>query len=97
MLRKEIEKLQRTIRARRSCKVLYIKSVPVRQEFEGRIAWEGEVAIFQLQKHPTARRCYAWSLKEGSETRAVTVLELSPVSSAESAVKVAMASMRQPE
>jgi len=34
---------------------------------------------------------YAWSFQDGKQTRSVTVLELPPVDSSETAVKVAIA------
>ena len=49
------------------------------------------VEAFDIQGHPKARRCYAWSYEEGGETQYVTVLEIPPVDSAETAVKVAIA------
>ena len=38
-----------------------------------------------------AKRCHAWSYEDNGETQYVTVLELPPVTSAETAVKVAIA------
>jgi hypothetical protein len=49
-------------------------------------------AIVLLQEQiPKAKRCYAWSFDDGKQTRSVTVLELPPVDSPETAVKVAIA------
>jgi hypothetical protein len=44
-----------------------------------------------LIDHPKAKRCYAWSFEDGKQTRSVTVLELPPIDSPETAVKVAIA------
>jgi len=55
------------------------------------VAWDGDVEIFDIQGHPKARRCYAWSYEEGGETQHVTLLEILPVNSAETPVKVAIA------
>ena len=41
--------------------------------------------------HPKAKRCYAWSFTEGKQTRFVTVLEIPPVESAQTAVRAAIA------
>jgi hypothetical protein len=68
-----------------------VKSVPVRGVFNGLIAWEGIVEVFDLIGHPKAKRCYAWSFEDGTQTRSVTALELPPVDSPETAVKVAIA------
>ena len=49
------------------------------------------VETFEVAGHPKAKRCHAWSFEEGGETQYVTVLELPPVDSAETAVNVAIA------
>ena len=53
---------------------------------------DGAVEVFRLTGHPKAKRCYAWSFTEGKETRFVTVLEIPPVESAQTAVRAAIAS-----
>ena len=54
--------------------------------------WGGFFRVFKLIQHPKAKRCYAWSYQDEKETKSVTVLEIPPVDSPESAVKVAIAS-----
>ena len=59
----------------------------------GETVWQGEVEVFNLRGHPTAKRCYAWahsSGENGKGKRYVAVLELPPVDSAQNAVKVAL-------
>jgi hypothetical protein len=56
--------------------------------FRDSVAWNGLVEIFDLKGHPKAKRCYAWSYPVTNDTRYVTVLEVPPVDSAESAVRV---------
>ncbi len=34
----------------------------VHETFEGKTVWEGEVLVFALKDHPTARLCYAWEV-----------------------------------
>jgi hypothetical protein len=60
--------------------------------FWQKVAWDGVVEVFRLAGHPKAKRCYAWSFTEGKETRFVTVLEIPPVESAQTAVRAAIAS-----
>lgn len=53
--------------------------------------WEGDVEVFDLTGHPKAKRAYAWSHLDGENderTRFVAVLEIPPVESAETAVRV---------
>jgi hypothetical protein len=73
------------------CESRHVRSVPVREVFNGLVAWEGVVEVFDLIGHPKAKRCYGWSFEDGRQTRSVTVLELPPVDSPETAVKVAIA------
>ena len=54
---------------------------------EDQIAWEGEVLVFDLHDHPTAHKCYAWSV----EGRVTAVLHEGPVNSPTAAVKAAIA------
>jgi hypothetical protein len=55
------------------------------------IAWDGIAEIFDLAGHSKANRCYAWSYLENDEPQYTTVLEIPPIDSAETAVKVAIA------
>lgn len=74
------------------CESLHVESVPVKEVFENQIAWEGMVEVFDLVGHPEAKRAYAWTYGDGDQNKTVAVLELPPVDSAQSAVKVAIAS-----
>jgi len=47
------------------------------------------VEVFELLDHPKTNRCYGWSYGEPEEF--ITILELPPVNSAQSAVKVGIA------
>jgi hypothetical protein len=41
--------------------------------------------------HPNAKRVYAWTYRDGAQNKTVAVLEIPPVDSPQSAVKVAVA------
>jgi hypothetical protein len=59
--------------------------------FCGKTVWQGDVEVFDLAGHPKAKRAYAWSHLDGAKderTRFVAVLEIPPVVSAETAVRV---------
>lgn len=88
---KEITELQDAIRAMHGCESTYERTEPVHEVFQGRTAWDGIVRVFTLIEHPKAECCYAWSYREGDETKSVAVLKIPPVESASSAVKVAIA------
>jgi len=52
---------------------------------------DGVINLFALVGHATAARCYAWRQHDSVKWRYVTVLEIPPVDSAETAVRAAMA------
>ena len=87
-----IDKLREAIETMHHCKAQHVRSEPVIDLFRGEVAWDGIVETFNIEGHPKAKRCYAWSFLENGETQFTTVLEIPPVSSPQSAVKVAIAS-----
>lgn len=73
------------------CGAVWRKTVPVHEVFQGKTVWQGDVEVFDLMGHPKAKRAYAWSHLDGKKderTRFVAVLEIPPVESAETAVRV---------
>ena len=91
MRAKDIAGFQEAIRATHGAESLWVDSVPVKEVFRGETAWQGEVEVFALEDHPKAKRCYAWRYLDVKEWRYTTVLEIPPVDSPETAVKVAIA------
>ena len=74
-----------------NCGATWRETVPVHEIFRGETVWQGDVEVFDLHGHPKAKRCYAWSHLDGpndERTRFVAVLEIPPVESAETAVRV---------
>ena len=89
-----IEELKEVIRKLHGTEAKHVETVPVTEEFQGETVWQGEVEVFQIRGHPKAKRCYAWGHVTGDDDqgrRYVTVLELPPVDSPQSAVKVGVA------
>jgi hypothetical protein len=73
------------------CGATFMESVPVRETFEGATVWEGEVQVFDLRGHPTAKRAYAWShATEGTKRRFYAVLHAPPVDSPTAAVRASI-------
>lgn len=87
----KIANLQEAIHAMHGCESRHVESVLVREVFRGETAWQGTVEVFDLIGHAKAMRAYAWSYQDGGETKSTAVLEIPPVDSPESAVKVAIA------
>lgn len=84
-----------------NCGAVWRETVPVHEVFRGKTAWQGDVEVFDLTGHPKAKRAYAWSHLDGpndERTQFVAVLEVPPVTNAQTAVKaviVAEAKKRQ--
>lgn len=88
-----IAEIAAAIQASHGCKATHQSTVAVREMFRGKVAWEGEVEVFTVTGHAKAKRCYAWGYpneKRGGKYDFVTVLEIPPVTSPETAVKAAI-------
>jgi hypothetical protein len=86
-----LDRLQLAIEHLHDCGATWRKTVTVHEVFRGKTVWQGEVEVFDLHGHDKAKRCYAWSHLDGKNderTRFVAVLEIPPVVSAETAVRV---------
>ncbi len=89
-----IAELKTAIRKMHGCEPEYIETVPVTETFNGETIWNGDVEVFTIRGHPKAKRAYAWGHATGKNDQArryVAVLELPPVESPETAVKIAVA------
>lgn len=71
---------------------------PVREVFQGKTVWEGEVHVFDLEGHPRATRAYAWSHlvgDVGERRRFYAVLHLGGIRSPLDAVRAAIVAERR--
>jgi hypothetical protein len=87
--------VQRAVEKASDAKAAHVESVPVVEMFLGKVAWEGVVEVFDLTGHPKAKRAYGWAYQDGKETRFVAVLELPPVDSPNTAVRMAIVARAQ--
>ena len=88
-----LDRIQVAIQELHKCGAVYRETVPVHEVFRGQTVWQGQVEVFDLTGHPKAKRCFAWSHREGKDDqgeRFVTVLEIPPVVSPETAVKASI-------
>lgn len=85
------EELRKAIRATHGAESRWLDSVPVTEVFRGETVFEGTVEVFALESHAKAQRCYAWGYQEAGKWKITAVLELPPVTSPQTAVKVAIA------
>jgi hypothetical protein len=85
---KYIESLQDAIQHTHGCDSRHVGTVPVLEVFQGKIAWQGDVEVFDLIDHPKARQGYAWGFQDDSgKWQYVAVLKVSPVDSPRKAVQ----------
>ena len=65
------------------------------RSFKAKQSGKGDSEVFDLMGHPKAKRAYAWSHcdgKDDQDERFVAVLEIPPVTSAKTAVKISIVS-----
>ncbi len=84
-----INQLQETIKRLHGVESSHIETVYVKETHDGKTIWEGDVEVFELQKHPKTKKAYAWmhGIDDGKAKRHVTVLAVPPITSPEAAVK----------
>src|SRR6185295_19577311 len=89
-----IAELQAVFTKLHGCDADYVESVPVVEEFQGETIWQGDVEVFDIRGHPKATRGYGggYVTSDSGGRRYFTVLELPPVDSPQTAVKIAIAS-----
>lgn len=87
-----MEKLKQAVEVMNHCSAVHARSAPVREMFGDKVAWEGVVEVFDLTGHPKAKRCYAWTYQGDKGDQFVTVLEIPPVDSPNTAVRASIAS-----
>jgi len=88
-----IARVQVALMQLHDCGATWRETVPVHEVFRGETVWQGDVEVFDLHGHAKAKRAYAWSHLDGEHderTRFVAVLEIPPVESAETAVRVSL-------
>lgn len=88
-----LEELQAVIHKLHGVHSTHVRSVPVKEEFNGKVIWDGIVEVFELHGHPKATHAFAWTHETDDPeqpTRSVTVLKVPPAVSPETAVRVAI-------
>jgi hypothetical protein len=87
-----IQKLEQVILNLHGAKATHRESVPVKEMYQGEVAWDGVVDVFDLVDHPKAKIAYAWSHEsDAGGKRYVAVLGVGPVDSPLRAVQAAIA------
>ncbi|MBL8531776.1 MAG: hypothetical protein JNK94_08580 [Hyphomonadaceae bacterium] len=87
------DQLREAVESQHGGRAVFVQAVPVRDEFEGKTAWEGVVHVFSLEGVPAAKRAYSWStvIDEATQRRRFyAVLHAGPVKSPLDAVRAAL-------
>jgi len=79
---------EQAIRVTHGARAMLLRRERVVERFRGRTVWAGEVLVFALEGHATARRCYAWEV----DGKVMAVLGVPPVDSAAAAVRASIVS-----
>jgi hypothetical protein len=88
---KRVEDLRLAVETMEHCKARHEASTPIRETFRNQTVWgEGVVESFALTGHPKAKRCYAWGFQDKGETQYSITLEILPVESPITAVRIAI-------
>ena len=89
--------LKRAVEKMHGCRAKFREVVAVVETFRGKLVWDGEVQVFDVTRHPTAKVCYVWSSPvEGTERRKVfAVLGIPPVKTAVDAVRASIVAEHQ--
>ena len=93
-----IESLKAAIERMHNVTATFAQAVPVREEFEGAVVWEGVVHVFDVEGHPNANRAYAWSspMKDTDNRRIFAALHIGPIQSPIDAVRAAIVAENRP-
>lgn len=73
------------------CRAEHSAAVPVHEVFRGETVWPGDVEVFDLTGHAKGKLCSAWShtdAQDDADERFVAMLEIPPVDSAVTAVRM---------
>jgi hypothetical protein len=86
VIQQPIFNFKRAIRITHATKARLLAREKVYEDFGGDVAWAGEVLVFELLNHPSARLCYAWE----ADGEVVMVLGEGPVENGRDAVRAVM-------
>ena len=85
-----IKKFEQVIFHLHQATATWVETVPVHETFKGQTVWQGDVEVFDLTGQPKAKRASAWSYNDEKEEKYTAVLEIPPVESALTAVRVSI-------
>ncbi|MFL6583187.1 MAG: hypothetical protein ACJ8KU_01565 [Chthoniobacterales bacterium] len=86
-----IPRLKRAVERIHNCRAKHAGSRIIVERLPDGSIWRGTVEVFEISGHPEAHRCYAWIEERGTRSVSVTRLRIAPVTSAQHAVRSALA------
>jgi len=91
-MKENIDQLKKIVEQTHYCNAEFLEASPVTDTFEGRTVWQGIIYVFNVQGHPSASRCYAWSspIEGSSKRRYYAVLHVPPIDSPQKTVKASI-------
>lgn len=90
--------LESAIKERHKCRPIHKETVFVHEKTEDdKTMWQGNVEVFELNKHDEAKTCYAWQHREkNGDMKIIAVLGSGLINSANRAVQAAIFMDEQP-
>jgi len=91
------DSLEAAITIGHKCQSMHRATVFVHERTEyGLTIWKGNVEVFDLKEHPTAKVCYAWKYSEENRSKIFTILGNKLITSAQKAVQAMVCTDQQP-
>jgi hypothetical protein len=88
-----LEEIENAIVKRHGCEAKHLETETIEVVIQGKGLWRGNVSTYALIRHPLVKRCFAWGNRaDGGGWDVITMLEIPPVASAETAVRAAITS-----
>jgi hypothetical protein len=89
-----VQALRRTVTSLHRCKVAFKGKTHVTEKLKAGLVWDGDVYIFALKSHPTAKLAYAWSapVRDSKPARSYVFLHYQDIHSALDAVRATILS-----
>lgn len=89
-MKQEIASCQEGIRHTHGCAAPFEETIPVKETFQGKTIWEGNVHSFKVKHSSGAKICFAWTEPADTGERVIAVLADPPITTARQAVQAAL-------
>lgn len=70
-----MEALKEAVQEQLGCASSVVSTEHFRETHDGNVVWDGDMVLFDLINHPTARQCYAWANEKDGKWHSVVVLK----------------------